>query len=97
MGGLWRPRLRRLIGLLALCSILGLSLFLFSPWHEHPRLCSTPCAFSSFEHGACEDIASHELPIRPPAQWVWLSVLPEPVAADLSASGEAPVRAPPAR
>jgi hypothetical protein len=96
MNGIARPWLRAFIGLLVLCSIVGLSVFLFSPWHKHSRFSSTPCVFSSLEHGACDGVASHVLPIRPPTQCVWLSVLDQPTPVSLAARGEASVRAPPA-
>jgi hypothetical protein len=95
MAGLSRSQWRILIDVFVLCSVLGLSVFLFSPWHKHPRFSSTPCVFSTFEHGACEDVSGHVAPISPPAQWVWLCVLPQPAPAGLAASREAPVRAPP--
>jgi hypothetical protein len=42
------------VGVLVLCSVVGLSAFLYSPWHKHARLDSVTCPFTGFEHGVCE-------------------------------------------
>ena len=95
MDGTARSVSRALTGLLVLCSIVGLSAFLFSPWHQHARFSSTPCAFSTFEHSACEDVAGCVAAVDPSPQWFWLSVAPPPAPGGLVAKREAPVRAPP--
>ena len=40
------------ISALILVALVGLTAFLFSPWHQHNRLSRQPCSFSEFEHGA---------------------------------------------
>jgi hypothetical protein len=97
MGGLSAPRWRSLAGLFVLCAVLGLSIFLFSPWHRHARASSTPCPFSTFEHSAGEEVAGPEIPTTPPAQWFWLCTQYQPAVADLTTNSEALVRAPPAQ
>ncbi len=83
------------IGVLVLCSVAGLSVFLFSSWHKHCRAASSPCGFTAFEHGAYADECGAVLPAEVAAQWVWVRALPGRGKPEQAIVSERPVRAPP--
>ena len=95
MGGLSESRWRSVTSALVLCAILGLSVFLFSPWHRHNHLSTTPCPFSTFEHGTCEGVSYQIILIEPQTPWRWLCTVHAPSLPELALNSEAPVRAPP--
>ena len=84
------------VGVLVLCSVVGLSAFLYSPWHKHARLDSVTCPFTGFEHGVCEGRTAHAIAPQPPALGDWFH---GPSLPGRTASAETRVardRAPPA-
>lgn len=83
------------IGALVLCSIVCLSVFLFSSWHKHTRASSSDCAFSAFEHGTYTDECGVALPPEPAAQCVWFLASGGPGGHDQVVGAQDSVRAPP--
>jgi hypothetical protein len=61
-------RSARLISLFVLFTVIGLSLFLFSPLHRHNRLSPQACAFTNLEHSPWSEDLAHAIVIDPPSR-----------------------------
>jgi hypothetical protein len=80
--------------LLVLLTVAGLAAYLYSGWHQHQRLSSAPCAFSSFEHGSWDGVSPVPL-VAPATEWLWLHGSTEPGSVEPGSLFTTPARAPP--
>ena len=83
------------IGTLLLVALIGLAVFITSPWHQHSRLSTQPCAFTSFEHASWTCDSASPAPIAPALETITLWVAGESRPAEPRFVHPAPVRAPP--
>jgi hypothetical protein len=85
----------RFIGALLLIALIGLAAFIASPWHQHSRLSTQRCAYTSFEHASWICDAALPAPIAPALEAVALGVAGEPRPSEPTFVLPAPIRAPP--
>jgi hypothetical protein len=76
-------------------ALIGLAVFIASPWHQHSRLSTQPCAFTSFEHVSLTGEAVLAAPIAPALETVALWIAAESRPSEPTFAHPAPVRAPP--
>ncbi len=84
-----------LVSLVVLFSLLGLVAFLASPWHQHSRVSTQPCPYSSFEHASWTGVTVAPAAAPPPAEAPMYSAAGEARPAEQVFAVPAPVRAPP--
>jgi len=84
-----------LVSLMVLLSLVGLAAFLASPWHQHSRISTQPCPYSSFEHASWTGVTVAPATTPPPSEAPAYPAGGQARPAEQAFAVPAPVRAPP--
>jgi len=76
-------------------ALIGLAVFIASPWHQHSRLSTQPCAYTAFEHASSTGESVLAAPTAPALEAVALWTAAESRPSEPAFAHPAPVRAPP--